>query len=141
MTSEENDDYKVVGDKALAYNPSRANTGSLSINLTGHCLAVSKMYVTFKVTDPSFLPEYVFLYLRSKEGLQAIVERSFGSVRQTLRFADLCTIPIPVAPIETQKKIVNKAVSLYNKINKMKSQLDGINVKNELVTNQLFNNE
>ncbi len=141
VTSEENDDYKVVGDKALAYNPSRANTGSLSINLTGHCLAVSKMYVTFKVTDPSFLPEYVFLYLRSKEGLQAIVERSFGSVRQTLRFADLCTIPIPVAPIETQKKIVNKAVSLYNKINKMKSQLDGINVKNELVTNQLFNNE
>ena len=56
VTSETNEDYKVVNFKSLSYNPARANTGSLSINLTEKKLAVSKMYVTFKVIDPNFYP-------------------------------------------------------------------------------------
>ena len=128
VTSEANDDYKVVGVKSLAYNPSRANTGSLCINLTGRPLAVSKMYVTFRVSDERFLPEYVFLCLKSREGLRAIVDRSFGSVRQTLRFADLCTIAIPVIPLEEQRRIVDDTVKLYYKVNKLQAQLNGTDV-------------
>lgn len=130
VTSEANDDYKVVDEKTLSYNPSRANTGSLSINLTGRKLAVSKMYVTFKVTDPRFLPEYVFLCLKSREGMQAIVDRSFGSVRQSLRFDDLCTIAIPAIPIEKQMKIVADIVNLYKKAKNLQSQLDGMDIIN-----------
>jgi len=73
VTSETNEDYKVVNFKSLSYNPARANTGSLSINLTEKKLAVSKMYVTFKVIDPNFLPEYVYLCLKSKEGFVLFV--------------------------------------------------------------------
>ena len=129
VTSEENLDYKVVCEKSLAYNPSRANTGSLCINLTGKKLAVSKMYVTFRVTDSRFLPEYVFLYLKGRAGMQGIVDRSFGSVRQTLRFCDLCTIPIPLMSIEEQKRIVGDVVKIYNKINHLKAQLDNVEIK------------
>jgi hypothetical protein len=50
------------------------------------------MYVTFKVINKNFLPEYVFLCIRSKQSIQSVKERAFGSVRQTLRFEDLCTI-------------------------------------------------
>ena len=129
VTSESNEDYKVVNYKSLSYNPARANTGSLSINLTEKKLAVSKMYVTFKVIDSNFLPEYVYLCLKSKEGLQNIIDRSFGSVRQTLRFEDLCTISIPAIPIEQQQIVVNKATELYQKYIALKDELEKFDVK------------
>jgi len=129
VTSESNEDYKVVNYKSLSYNPARANTGSLSINLTEKKLAVSKMYVTFKVTDPNFLPEYVYLCLKSKEGLQNIIDRSFGSVRQTLRFEDLCTISIPAIPIEQQQIIVNRAKELYQNFTALKDELENFDVE------------
>lgn len=128
VTSETNDDYKVVEEKSLAYNPSRANTGSLSINLTGKKLAVSKMYVTFKVINAEFLPEYVFLCLKSKEGLQNIKDRSFGSVRQSLRFEDLCTISIPKISIEEQKEIISKVKNTYSKFNQYKEILENFDI-------------
>jgi len=132
VTSETNEDYKVVNYKSLSYNPARANTGSLSINLTERKLAVSKMYITFKVIDPKFLPEYVYLFLKSKEGLQNIIDRSFGSVRQTLRFEDLCTISIPAIPIEQQQIIVDKAKKLYQKFTVLKDELENFDV-NEMM--------
>lgn len=135
VTSETNEDYKVVNYKSLSYNPSRANTGSLSINLTEKKLAVSKMYVTFKVIDPNFLPEYVYLCLKSQEGIQNIIDRSFGSVRQTLRFEDLCTISIPNIPIAKQQIIVNEAKELYRQFTTLKNELNDFDI-NERIKRQ-----
>jgi len=132
VTSETNEDYKVVNYKSIAYNPSRANTGSLSINLTKTKLAVSKMYVTFKVIDDRFLPEFVYLYLKSQEGIQSIKDRSFGSVRQSLRFDDLCTISIPNIPKDRQQKIVDKVYKNYLNFIKHKSELDNFDIKQNL---------
>jgi type I restriction enzyme M protein len=129
VTSETNEDYKVVNYQSLSYNPARANTGSLSINLTENKLAVSKMYVTFKVIDIRFLPEYVYLCLKSKEGLQNIKDRSFGSVRQTLRFEDLCTISIPDVSIEKQQKIVDRAKALYKQFAELKDTLENFDLE------------
>ncbi len=123
VTSKTNEDYKVLNKKSLAYNPARANTGSIGINLTKKNVAVSKMYVTFKVADKNFLPEYVFLCLKSQEGIQNIKDRSFGSVRQSLRFDDLCTIAIPnISKIE-QAKLVNIANTKYKNHIKYKNEL------------------
>lgn len=113
VTSETNEDYKVVGELEFAYNPARANTGSLSINLTGEPLAVSKMYVTFRVKSEGYLPEYVYLCLKSQEVHQSICDRSFGSVRQSLRFEDLCTIAIPAIPRDEQVRLVDEAKARY----------------------------
>ncbi len=132
VTSETNEDYKVVNYKSLSYNPSRANTGSLSINLAEKKLAVSKMYVTFKVIDPNFLPEYVYLCLKSQEGIQNIIDRSFGSVRQTLRFEDLCTISIPNIPITKQQIIVNEAKELYRQFTTLKNELNNFDINEKI---------
>jgi type I restriction enzyme M protein len=132
VTSETNEDYKIVNHKSIAYNPSRANTGSLSINLTKTKLAVSKMYVTFKVIDERFLPEFVYLCIKSQEGIQSIKDRSFGSVRQSLRFDDLCTISIPFIPIEEQQKIVDSVNKKYKQFVKYKEELDQFNLKDDL---------
>lgn len=129
VTSQTNEDYKVVNHKSLVYNPARANTGSVGINLTGKKVAVSKMYVTFKVIDKKFLPEYVFLYLRSQEGIQNIKDRSFGSIRQSLRFEDLCTISIPDISIEKQQKIIDVADEKYKQFIKHKNGLEKFSIK------------
>lgn len=128
VTSETNEDYKIVNFKSIAYNPSRANTGSLSINLTNKKLAVSKMYVTFKVTNDNFLPEYVYLCLKSQEGIQSIKDRSFGSVRQSLRFDDLCTISIPNIPKEKQQEIVESVYKKYKQFTMYKEELDQFDI-------------
>ena len=132
VTSESNADYKVVNYKSFAYNPARANTGSISINLTNSKLAVSKMYVTFKVVNPKFLPEYVFLCLKSKETSQSIKDRSFGSVRQSLRFQDLCSISIPDIPISEQQNIINNILKIYSEFTKLKAELNNFDVLNKI---------
>ncbi len=124
VTSQTNEDYKVVNKKSIAYNPSRANTGSLGINLTNKNVAVSKMYVTFKIINDNFLPEYIYLCLKSQEGIQNIKDRSFGSVRQSLRFDDLCTISIPNISKTEQIKIVNRANKKYKQYIKYKRELN-----------------
>lgn len=124
VTSETNQDYKVVNKKSIAYNPSRANTGSLGINLTNKPVAVSKMYVTFKVINDDFLPEYIYLCLKSQEGIQNIKDRSFGSVRQSLRFDDLSTISIPNISKTEQQKIIDRANKKYKQYIKYKKELN-----------------
>ena len=128
VTSETTGNYKIVRPKSFAYNPSRANTGSLCLNLSGSPLAVSPMYVTFRVINKNFLSEYIFLYLKSKEGIQSIKDRSFGSVRQALRYDDLCTIAIPDIPLSRQQKIAAKADEMYAAFSKIKKSLDAFDI-------------
>jgi type I restriction enzyme M protein len=132
VTSDTNDDYKVVNKKSFAYNPSRANVGSIAINVTDKEVAVSKMYVTFKVVNKNFLPEYVYLYLKSPEGIQEIKDRSFGSVRQALRFDDLCTIGIPIISLKEQERIINKILEKYKMYEEYKKNIKDFDLINEI---------
>lgn len=130
VTSSTNEAYKVVNEKSISYNPSRANTGSIGINLKNKKFAVSKMYVTFKIKNKKFLPEYIYLYLKSQEGIQAIKDRSFGSVRQSLRYEDLETIPIPNISLTKQEKIIKNAIKKYELFEKYKKELDSFDLLN-----------
>jgi type I restriction enzyme M protein len=135
VTSENNENYKVVNYKSLVYSTARANVGSIGINLTDKKFAVSVACTTCKVTNKNFLPEYVFLCLRSAYGIRSIKERSFGSVRQTLRFEDLCTISIPDISIAEQQKIVDKAVKLYEQFMFAKKEIDLFDANEETKLN------
>ncbi|MDR2474078.1 MAG: hypothetical protein LBD53_11095, partial [Tannerella sp.] len=88
----------------------------------------------------NFLPEYVYLCLKSKDGLQNIIDRSFGSVRQTLRFEDLCTISIPNISLEKQQQIVNNAQNIYQIYIAEKKKLDNFDVEKELLSFEKNNN-
>lgn len=126
VTSKTNNDYHVVSPNSIVYNPSRANTGSIGINLSEDSCAVSKMYVICKIIHPDFLPEYVYFYLKSQAGLNSIIERSFGTARQSLKFDDLCTISIPKIDIEKQTSLIEdarKKYSLYKKYQKELTEL------------------
>lgn len=130
VTSESNTDYKIIKPGEIAYNPSRANIGSFGINLTKIPYAVSKMYVTFQIHNSEFLPEYVYLYLTSLEGLDEVKIRSFGAVRQALRFEDLVEISIPKISLLEQKKICERAKVQYESYLKAKNNLNNFSMFN-----------
>jgi len=124
VTSEENTNYKVVRRHQFAYNPSRINVGSVVMNTSASPVSVSSAYTTFEVCNEKYLPEYIFLLLKYSPVALEIKNRSFGTVRQTLSFKDLSTIQIKDIDLAEQKKIVKKYVSVFNRFNKAKNELD-----------------
>ena len=85
--------YLAVPLGALAYNPSRANIGSIGINDAIELGAVSPVYVVADVA-----PEWrrwVQASLRTPQVTEQIMSLSSGSVRQNLRFSDFASIEIP----------------------------------------------
>jgi type I restriction enzyme M protein len=129
VTSKNNMNYKVVAPNQIAYSPPRVNVGSLGINLTEKPIAISPLYVVFEVINKNFLPEYVYLYLKSNKGLEYIRTRCYGTVRQTLRYDDLKEIYIPNINIEKQKEICNKAKQAkekYKEYLRIKNELDNL---------------
>ncbi len=131
VTSASNKNYKVIHQNHFAYNPSRINVGSLGININERSLAVSSAYLTFKVFNNDFLPDYVYHYLKSNEAMEEIKVRCFGSVRQALRFDDLKQMYIPLLPKDKQKKICDEARKKYDSYIKCKKEIDNFDINSD----------
>lgn len=132
VTSKSNTNYKVIKNNHFAYNPSRINVGSLGINIGANNLAVSSAYTTFEVYNDDFIPEYIYHYLRSPDGMEEIKTRCFGSVRQALRFEDLSKIFIPIVSKEKQMAICKDAHRRYASYMKAKKDLEDFDIKSYL---------
>ena len=107
--------YKMVRKGYFAYNPSRINIGSIAYMDKDEVGQVSPMYVVFKSKTNDILDKYLQHVLKSKKGIELINLYSIGSVRNTLRFENLCNIRIPLPPIEIQQEIVEE-LDGYQKI-------------------------
>jgi len=82
-------DYKVLKQNELSYNPSRINIGSIALN-----------------TNEQLLPQYLMFYLKSDFGRKQIENYNYGTVRNSLDFNDLCKISIPYMSIEDQRRFL-----------------------------------
>ena len=100
--------YILVKERDLAYNPYRINVGSIGLVSNGVEGLVSPAYVVFGTKQEELLPEILFTFLKSKQGLFEIKKNAKGTVRQALRFDDLCKIEMDIPEIDDQRKIVNK---------------------------------
>lgn len=108
--------YKVVRQGCFAYNPSRINIGSISINLGEDCI-VSPMYQVFKVVDENKLSSrYLQMWLSRKEFFRSTLFYAIGSVRDTFDLTLMCEVQIPIPPIEVQRSIV----AIYDVYNQRK---------------------
>lgn len=112
--------YLRLRPKHFAYNPYRINVGSIGLANESQDGIVSPAYVVF-TTKPKLDPDYFFIYLKSQEGHNQInFYGNRGSVRQSLRFNDLCKIEIPLPPLPEQRRIVEKIQELTAKIEEAK---------------------
>ena len=108
--------YKVVRQGSFAYNPSRINIGSISINLGEDCI-VSPMYQVFKVVDENKLSSrYLQMWLSRKEFFRSTLFYAVGSVRDTFDLTLMCEVRIPIPPIDVQRSIV----AIYDVYNRRK---------------------
>ncbi|MBO3334080.1 N-6 DNA methylase [Clostridium perfringens] len=105
IAREYNQEYKIIKENELAYNPSRVNIGSIALNNKGKDLLISPSYVVLKINE-RISPQYLMFYLKSEFGRNQIEDYNFGTVRNSLDFNDLCKIKIPYIPIEEQKRFL-----------------------------------
>lgn len=126
--------YKIVKRNQIAYNPSRINVGSIDVLENFDEGIISPLYVIFSC-NKRLLPRYLVYYLKSDRGNAYIRGNTSGSVRDTLKFSDLCNIDIIVPPLQKQKKIVELLEKVEDTIEKRK---ESIKLLDELVKSQFI---
>jgi type I restriction-modification system DNA methylase subunit len=120
VASENISAYKQVPPGSFAYNPARINVGSIAYNDTEETGAVSPMYVVFSISDKTINPDYLLTYLKSIAGKKEIKRLSQGTIRQQLRFKDLCKIPV----LLESDQFIKPALETIEKIRLLKFEID-----------------
>lgn len=116
--------YIKVEHHDFAYNPSRINIGSIGMNENTFVGAVSPAYIVFKPSDSWHW--YISQFIKLKSTNSKINQLSSGSVRQSLSFDDLASIPITI-PKDPVIKEFNKIYETF------KSQITQNEKENEVL--------
>jgi type I restriction enzyme, S subunit len=117
------EDYKIIEQHCFAYNPYRVNVGSIGMvtqNIKG---LISPAYVVFKPKPNSIKAELLLKFLKSSEGLRQIRFYARGTVRQALRFEDLCNIELSVPDFEEQEVLFEQLNSVEKETDLLNSEL------------------
>ena len=117
------EDYKIIEKGCFAYNPYRVNVGSIGLVSDDTRGLISPAYVIFKPKPKSIIPELLFKFLKSAEGLRQIIFYARGTVRQALRFEDLCNIEISIPDYSEQQGLYNKLINSQKNSNILDAEL------------------
>lgn len=117
------EDYKIIEKGCFAYNPYRVNVGSIGLVSDDTRGLISPAYVIFKPKSKSIIPELLFKFLKSAEGLRQIIFYARGTVRQALRFEDLCNIEISIPDYSEQQGLYNKLINSQKNSNILDAEL------------------
>lgn len=117
------EDYKIIEKCCFAYNPYRVNVGSIGLVSDDTKGLISPAYVVFKPKPNSIIPELLFKFLKSDEGLRQIKFYARGTVRQALRFEDLCNIEITIPEYKEQQILYNKLINSQEASNVLDDEL------------------
>lgn len=120
---EKSEDYKIIEQGCFAYNPYRINVGSIAYMSENYKGLISPAYVIFKTKPESIDDRLLLKFLKSAEGIRQIKLHARGSVRQALRFEDLCKIEIFLPTFTEQKILLDK--------------IEGVNFDSSVILNEL----
>lgn len=101
--------YKIVGNGAFVYNPTRLELGSIAYRTEGLCI-VSHLYMVFYLTEEGkkiINPLWLYMYFRRSEFCREVTFRNFGSQRPEFNFNDMRDIIVPLPDLATQQKYVD----------------------------------
>jgi len=120
---EKADDYKIIEKSCFAYNPYRINVGSIALMDSEETGLISPAYVVFKPKPRSIIPKLLLKFLKSNEGLRQIRQHARGTVRQALRFEDLCKIELLIPDYEQQELFYEKIANVEREAKVLSSEL------------------
>ena len=113
----------------LVFSNIKAWEGAISWATEVHdgCIA-SHRYITCVPHAHMAVPEFLARYLLSHDGLAHVGQASRGSAdrNRTLSLTDLATIPVPVPPMEVQRRIVQHLELLAEKTRQLEVHLDAV---------------
>ncbi len=106
--------YILVPPLAVAYNPARANIGSLGLNKFGFQGCVSPVYVVFAPAEG--YEYYLDELMKAPTFRKEVAVRSSGSVRQSFSFEDFQQIRLPIPTLKDALTFNEKTVQFRNGI-------------------------
>ena len=92
---------------------SRGNFSAVLIKNMKQKVIASSSFFVFRIKNKKILPEFLVLYLNSKEGQRKILSKTSGTAVKTILKQDLENIKIPILPLKLQEKIL--AISSQSK--------------------------
>jgi len=121
--SRELTNYKIIRPGWYAFNPSRANVGSLARNNLGREVCASPMYTVFERSSAEIDPEYLDAYLNSTRFIARVGANLQGSVRDALSFGALEAFPIHLPALPEQQAIAKVLLSAEEAIAKSEAMV------------------
>ncbi|SDZ24478.1 type I restriction enzyme, S subunit [Proteiniborus ethanoligenes] len=113
--------YKVVRRNQVAYNPARANIGSIAILTEFDAGLVSPIYVVFEMKE-TITPTFFKYYMKQPEFLENIKHHAIGTTRQNLPFEAFKMFNMVVPPMDLQLRFEEIAKPIEQKIAKLKEE-------------------
>ena len=130
--------YKIVKKGQYGYNPSRINVGSFARLDNYPEGLLSPMYVAFSINEKTIYSNYFVNWMASDEARQRIERSTQGSVRNSVGFDALCSLPIKLPPMEEQKKIAAVLSAADKEISALQQKLDRLKQEKKALMQQLL---
>ncbi|MBX2949279.1 MAG: hypothetical protein KF704_08365 [Crocinitomicaceae bacterium] len=116
-------EYYYFSGQKIAYNPYRANIGSIGLTKSDFRGLMSPAYVIFEVDDTIY-PEFLLLYLKSDIGQRLIKwYGDRGGIRSSLRISDLGKIDFPDINYQDQKSFYIEFLQKKIKVDELFKEL------------------
>lgn len=124
--------YKIVYPMHFAFNPARANIGSIGMWNSKMIGCISPIYSVFEVEKDYEI--FINYYLKMDSVKEEIIKRSSGSVRQNLPFEEFSNIKIPEISSKDIKEFNRITIPLWNQLNENKRKIEHLKlIKNKLL--------
>ena len=113
--------YKIVRRNQIAYNPARANIGSIAMLKDYDIGLVSPIYIVFKVKD-TITPTFFYYYMKQPIFQERIKHHAIGTTRQNFPFEAFKMFPMIVPPMKLQLSFEKIIKPIEKKIAKLEAE-------------------
>ena len=137
IASEDVVTYKVLSKGCIAYNPSRINVGSIALYKDDKLGIVSPMYVVLKLKE-TLNPDYFMALVKTNLFFQQMKILLAGSVRDSLKFNDLCQLEFKMPSIKEQRAIADVLSKADEEIELLQKDLEEEKVKKKALMQLLL---
>ena len=140
VASDNTHNYKIVRKGQYAYNPARINVGSIArLSRLNECI-ISPMYIVFELAE-HIDSDFFLHWLSSHEAKESIKNTAQGSVRKTVGFRNLASIPIPAPSLPEQSNISRILNTRKNEIDLLKNLAEQYRIQKHGLMQKLLTGE
>lgn len=132
--------YKIVHRNQVAYNPARANIGSIAMLKDYDIGLVSPIYTVFKLKN-TITPTFFYYYMKQPIFHERVKHYAIGTTRQNFPFEAFKMFPIIIPPMNLQLSFEKLINPIEQKIIKLKEENKILAEIRDILIPKLMNGE